>query len=358
MEQPRSDRAWLAEGCEDLLRAPNGDQRGDAAARLGAHTADADLQPHDLVDSVLAAASALWRRGSVESTDTVAAVHTRAAALLDTAHSVLIAALDGYLDQTRAELVRHNTERAAFVNDLLTGRAEPGSLAERAHRYGIRLSATHTVLVARTPRLTADLIHRVDAALAARFGEGNTLTSLREGDLVCISAGGLRGIGAELAHLLLAELGAEGWQVAVGRPHPGLHGLATSLDEARNALDHAAKLGFTAPVLNAADLLVFPVLLRDRDAITDLVTTVLGPLTTARGGAQPYLDTLTVLFDNQGNHTATARQMHLSVRAVTYRLDRIHHLTGYHPNEATQRFTLHAAVLGARLLGWPDAAAG
>lgn len=28
--------------------------------------------------------------------------------------------------------------------------------------------------------------------------------------------------------------------------------------------------------------------------------------------------------------------------------------TGYHPNEPTQRFTLHAAVLGARLLNWPS----
>jgi hypothetical protein len=355
-EQPRSDHTWLAERCEDLLRTLAGDQRGEAAARLGARAADQDLQLHDLVDGVFAAASVCWSMSPLEAADTPTAVHSRAATLLDTTRSVLVAALDGYLGQARAELVRHDTERAAFVNDLLTGRAEPGSLAERAQRYGIRLSATHTVLVARTPRLTADVIHRVDAALAARFGEGNTLTTLRQGDLVCISAGGLRGIEAELAHLLLAELGAEGWQVAVGRPHPGVQGLATSLDEARNALDHAAKLGFTAPVLNAADLLVFPVLLRDREAITDLVTTVLGPLTTARGGAQLYLDTLTVLFDNQGNHTATARQMHLSVRAVTYRLDRIHHLTGYHPNEPTQRFTLHAAVLGARLLGWPDQA--
>ncbi|MFG3417947.1 PucR family transcriptional regulator [Micromonospora sp. NPDC048063] len=353
-EQPRGAHTWLAQGFEDLLRAPAADQRGEAAARLGARAADEDLQPHDLVDRVFAAAGVCWNTSPLDPADSPTAVYSRVATLLDTAHSVLSAALDGYLDQARAELVRHDTERAAFVNDLLTGRAEPGSLAERAHRYGIRLSATHTVLVARTPRLTADLIHRVDAALAARFGAGNTLTTLREGDLVCISAGGLRGIDAELAHLLLAELGAEGWQVAVGRPHPGVRGLATSLDEARNALDHAAKLGFTAPVLNAADLLVFPVLLRDRDAITDLVTTVLGPLTTARGGVQPYLDTLSVLFDNQGNHTATARQMHLSVRAVTYRLDRIHHLTGYHPNEPTQRFTLHAAVLGARLLGWPE----
>ena len=73
----------------------------------------------------------------------------------------------------------------------------------------------------------------------------------------------------------------------------------------------------------------------------------------ARGGPQPYLETLSVLFDNQGNHTAAARQLHLSVRAVTYRLDRIRSLTGYHPGEPTQRFTLQTAVLGARLLGWP-----
>lgn len=45
--------------------------------------------------------------------------------------------------------------------------------------------------------------------------------------------------------------------------------------------------------------------------------------------------------------------MHLSVRAVSYRLDRVRQLTGHHPDDPGQRFTLHAAVLGARLLGWP-----
>ncbi|WP_249714669.1 PucR family transcriptional regulator [Rhizomonospora bruguierae] len=343
---------WLAGDCADLLRAPAGGS-GTAATRLGARAADAGLPLPALVAGLLDAVSAQWTTVGAGPGDSAAAVHARAAALLDTAHALLAAALDGYAHQTRAELARHDRERAAFVNDLLTGRAEPGGLAERAHRYGIRLSATHTVLVARAVGLTPDIAHRVDAALAGRFGEGNILTTLRDGDLVCISAGGLRGVGAELAHLLLAEVGAGGWQVAVGRTHPGLPGLAASLDEARNALDHAAKLGFTAPVLNTADLLVFPVLLRDRGAITDLVSTVLGPLTGARGGARPYLDTLSVLFDNQGNYTATARQMHLSVRAVTYRLDRIRDLTGYHPGEPTQRFTLQAAVLGARLLGWP-----
>lgn len=348
-----SDDTWLTDAWTELLTIPAGDQRLRTATAIGGRAADQGLQWRDLVDSVLQVTAARWAQTQVGPADTTTAVHGRAQLLLDTTRALLAAAIDGYADQTRAELDRHDSDRATFVNDLLTGRADPGRLAERAHRYGIRLSATHTVLIARAPHMTAAVVHRVDAALAHRFGEGNTLTTLRNNDLVCISAGGLRGISAELAHLLLAELGAGRWQIALGRTHPGMQGLATSLDEAHNTLDHAARLGFTAPVLNAADLLVFPVLLRDRDAITDLVDTVLGPLTTARGGPQPYLDTLAVLFDNQGNYTATARQMHLSVRAVTYRLDRIRGLTGYHPGEATQRFTLHAAVLGARLLGWP-----
>jgi DNA-binding PucR family transcriptional regulator len=45
--------------------------------------------------------------------------------------------------------------------------------------------------------------------------------------------------------------------------------------------------------------------------------------------------------------------MHLSVRAVTYRLDRVKQLTGYDPAHPEQRFVLQSAVLGARLLGWP-----
>lgn len=342
--------SWLAADCAHLLEAAAND-RQRLAAQVGARAADADLPVRELVTAVLRAAAQHW--STVTDADSIAAVHTQAAALLDMVRAVLATAVDGHTRQSRVELARHDSERATFVQDLLTGRADPGGLAERARRYGIRLSASHTVLIARAAGFSADLTRRIDTALAARFGDGNTLTTLREGDLVCISAGGLRGVGAELAHLLRGELGTSGWQIAVGRTRPGIHGLAASLDEARNTLDLAARLGFTAPVLNAADLLVFPVLLRDRDAITDLVTTVLGPLVDARGGPQPYLETLSALFDNQGNYTATARRMHLSVRAVTYRLDRIQALTGYHPGEPTQRFTLHAAVLGARLLGWP-----
>ena len=45
--------------------------------------------------------------------------------------------------------------------------------------------------------------------------------------------------------------------------------------------------------------------------------------------------------------------MNISVRTVTYRLTKVKDLTGHDPGDPAQRFTLHIAVLGARLLEWP-----
>ena len=122
----------------------------------------------------------------------------------------------------------------------------------------------------------------------------------------------------------------------------------------RGALDLADRLDLKHDVVKAADLLVFPVLLRDRSAIDDLVTSVLSPLLDARGGPEPLLETLEAVFAAQGNQTAAARRLGISTRAVTYRLQRIRHLTGFSPDDPTQRFTLETAVLGARLLSWPS----
>jgi DNA-binding PucR family transcriptional regulator len=178
--------------------------------------------------------------------------------------------------------------------------------------------------------------------------------TVRDALLVCITSSALRGTAGELAHHLLTALGSDtGWRVGVGRPHSGPGGVLHSYEEARNTLHLADRLGFRTPVLHSADLLVFPVLLRDRAAINDLVLTALGPLAEARGGAGPLLETLDAFFASHGNSAATARRLNISVRAVAYRLDRIQRLTGYSPGEPTQRFTLEAAVLGARLLDWP-----
>jgi DNA-binding PucR family transcriptional regulator len=80
---------------------------------------------------------------------------------------------------------------------------------------------------------------------------------------------------------------------------------------------------------------------------------VLGPLLDARGGPAPLLETLSVFFETHGNVTATARRLSISARAVTYRLERVERLSGYSATDPTQRFTLEAAVLGAKLMDWP-----
>ena len=93
---------------------------------------------------------------------------------------------------------------------------------------------------------------------------------------------------------------------------------------------------------------------RDQAAIVDLVSDVLAPLERVRGGPEVLLDTLREYFDAGEVATEAARRLHVSVRTVTYRLARVAQLTGYSVSRPDQRFSLHAAVLGARLLEWPS----
>jgi DNA-binding PucR family transcriptional regulator len=96
------------------------------------------------------------------------------------------------------------------------------------------------------------------------------------------------------------------------------------------------------------------VLGRDQAAIVDLVRDVLAPLDQVRGGAEVLLETLREYFNAGEVATEAARRLHVSVRTVTYRLARVAELTGYSVSRPDQRFSLHAAVLGARLLEWPS----
>jgi DNA-binding PucR family transcriptional regulator len=144
--------------------------------------------------------------------------------------------------------------------------------------------------------------------------------------------------------------------VAVGRAHPGAYGIARSYEEAREGLTMASRMRLDRPIVETRDVLTYRVLARDQTALVDLVCSVLNPLREARGGAEPLVDTLAAYFDSGCVATATAARLHLSVRAVTYRLDRVKSLTGFDPLDPAHRLTLQMAVLGARLLGWPEQA--
>ncbi|WP_084965212.1 PucR family transcriptional regulator [Thermoactinospora rubra] len=305
----------------------------------------------DALDSCRAAGALAAERGVPLRTLVEAALDGSADAAL---RRVLLALLDGYEEaQTRA-LRREAEARREFLDDLFQGRAD--RLAERAEHFGLRLAESYVVAAAqgadRDLARLARLARPIEEGLTARFGSHNVLVAVREGLLVCVAPATLPAAVGEFTHHVRARFPA-GWRVGVGRPHRGPGGVVTSFREAANALDLAGRLGLRPQVVKAADLLVFPVLLRDREAIEDLVTSVLSPLLTARGGPEPLLETLEAIFAAQGNQAAAARRLGISTRAVTYRLERIRRLTGFSPDDPTQRFTLETAVLGARLLGWP-----
>ncbi|HSA52867.1 MAG TPA: helix-turn-helix domain-containing protein [Yinghuangia sp.] len=257
----------------------------------------------------------------------------------------------------RAQVLAVRQEEAArreFVDDLLYGRSDLGRLAERAERFGLRLAHDHAVAVAVGPETYGDthpVTRRVERAMIARFGDRRILLATKEGRLVCVAPGSRNDMLDRFADE--AQTATGGGQVAIGRAHRGPGGVVQSYEEALGALDLAARMTLSSPVLRAADLLVFPVLTRDRQAMADLVRTTLGPLRDARGGAEPLIQTLWVFFEVGCIATEAARRLQLSVRALTYRLDRIKKLTGSDPADPLHRYTLHTAVIGARLLDWP-----
>ncbi|MFC6088014.1 PucR family transcriptional regulator [Saccharothrix lopnurensis] len=242
-----------------------------------------------------------------------------------------------------------------FVDDLLDGR-NPGDLAERAERFGLRLAGSTVVAAARAAEPVIDggeVSRDVETALHLRLGSRDVLVTTKDGLLVCVAPEAMGEAPEEFARQVAAALGTEPtWRVGLGRPQPGPGGPVRSFEQARNALDIAQRLDLPGRVHRAADLLVYRVLLRDSAALADLVDAVLEPLRRARGGPGPLLDTLAAYFAAGRVATACARELHVGVRTVTYRLQRVRELTGYAADDPRQGFTLQTAVLGAKLLSW------
>ncbi|WP_329576197.1 MULTISPECIES: PucR family transcriptional regulator [unclassified Streptomyces] len=316
----------------------------DARRALGERAAEDGHGMRALVAAHLSAARTHWPAGGV-APDSVLSVVEQA----------LDAFAEGYERAQRMAVRQEEAARREFIDDLLYGRSDMGLLAERAERFGLRLAHAHAVAVARGAAAyeEGDAVPRsVERAMINRFGDRDILLTTKDGRLVCVAPGDQDEVLAFFAKHAYAA--TDGGQVAIGRAQPGPGGVVQSYEEALNALDLAARLGVDEPVLRAADLLVYPVLTRDRQAMADLVVNTLGPLQRARGGAQPLLDTLTAYFDAGCVAAEAARRLSLSVRAFTYRLDRIHKLTGADPADPVHRYTLQTAVIGARLLDWPS----
>ncbi|OKH99622.1 regulator [Streptomyces sp. CB02056] len=330
--------------------------------RLGEHCAEAGHGLREVVAHCLAAARRAWQTlPGTTSASSVTELRRTGDAVLAATDAALAALGEGHERAQRLAVRQEEAARREFIDDLLFGRSDLGLLAERAERFGLRLAGAYTVAVAVGDEPFADvhpMVHRVERELAGRFGERDVLLASKDGRLVCIAPDSERAVLEAFAELTLRPGSGRGYQpvrrVATGRRHSGPSGVLRSYEEALDALDYAQRLGLPARQLRAEELLVFPVLMRDRSAMADLVRTVLGPLTEARGGARPLLDTIAVQAEAAYVNAEAARRLGLSVRTLGYRLERIKALTGYDPADALQRFTLETAAMGARLLNWPE----
>ena len=324
----------------------------DTCRRLGEEAAERDIALSAVLDLYLSATWRLW--GDIELRapgSSPAAVAAVAATLFRAADDTAEALAAGYERAQRRTMRFEESLRREFVDDLLSGGAEPDLLQERAARFGFNLVGSHRVAVARTDHRLVDAgpVHgRVETHVLATFGGRDVVVATKEGLLVCVFPGAARDPAANLAHTL--EETAEGpWRVGVGRPHPGPGGVVRSYGEARQSLELADRTAMAGPVARFEDLLPYRMLAADPGLAAELVDTVLGPLQRARGGAEPLIDTLEAHIAASGNVSATARALYLSPRAVVYRLERIAQLTGHSPQDPESRFILELAVRSRRL---------
>jgi hypothetical protein len=350
--------------------------------RSGEQAALSGVALRGLVDLFLSATWRLWRE--LPAGTSLAAARAAGLAVLRAADDAVAAAAEGFERALLTVARREEAERREFFEDVLSGRGRVGDLLVRGDQLGLRLAGPHQVVVAGPASAGATLNPagvEVEAVVADAAAPSPSLVATRGGQVVAI-VGAVGGDEADRVARALARVlaraqpgmgtghaqpgGGPGqarpgtdageappWQIVVGRSYPGPSGVARSYEEATEALDVAQRLGLPEPVADAADLLIYQVLLRDREAITDLVRTVLTPLEAARGGAAPLLATLAAYFSHGGVAAAAARDLHLSVRAVTYRLARVRDLTGRDPTVPADALTLQVAVIGARLLDWP-----
>ena len=348
-----------------------GRARIDAVRLQGRRAAEQGVSVGRGVDLYLSAARRVWAElpAVIRQRDSKA-VRAAAEAVLQVVDDAVASFAEGHAEAGREIVRREETLRRELVDDLLRGDAHLSELVERAEPFGLDLTRAHQVALAqpgqRLPSISA-AISALERVVLDRFGDRDVLVATKDGLVVVLaladatgapaSSGGLATTG-DLGKIVHGELSrlrrGSPWRVAVGRAHPGAYGIARSYEEARDGLTMATRMHLDRPIVETRDLLTYRVLARDQPALVDLVGSVLNPLAQARGGAGPLVETLATYFECGCVATTAASKLHLSVRAVTYRLDRVKQFTGFDPLDPAHRFTLQAAVLGAKLLGWPE----
>jgi sugar diacid utilization regulator len=240
--------------------------------------------------------------------------------------------------------------RGELLGDLLAdGARDPGSLALRARRLGVDLSAPHCVAVL---HCAAPLRARLagEATRQARRLAG--LAGTHGGEVVLLAPS--RAPGA-LARSLAADVGRTlDGPVTVGAGGPAAsHGrLREAHREALRCLRALRALGRTGEGGSLPELGFLGVLLGDRTDVAGYVRRVLGPVLDydAQRGTE-LVRTLDAYYA-QGASLARAKdELHVHVNTVVQRLERVRHLLGPDWNAPEHALEVQLALRLHRLGG-------
>jgi len=355
-------------------RRPLTSRQLSACRELGGEAAQRGIALRALLDLYSSSAWRLWRHlPAVDRADVDPdALVTAGEVMLRAVDDAIAALAEGYQLAQHAVVRAEESARRELIDDLLAGGSDVHGVVTRARGFGLDLSGPHAVAVVSAGRSIEDadaVVTEVERALRGRRGDAGVLAASKEDRLVVVFAAPDQAAMDQATAAIRRVLGPRGpggargsrgvvrlprWQLAVSRARNGADGVHTSYLEAVETVQAAAVLGLEDPVVTARELLVYLLLLRDRTGLADVVRTVLAGLADARGGVTPLLQTLVAYFASGTNTAQAARALHLSVRAVTYRLERVRTLTGYDPGDPADQLSLRVAVVGAQLLNWPD----
>ena len=343
----------------------------DAVGLLGRRAAEQGISAGRVVQLYLSAARRLWQDLPmvVRSRDREA-VRAAAAAVLQVVDDAVATLAEGYAVARRDLVRREETLRRELIDDLLRGDSDLGALVERAEPFGLDLARVHQVALAAPSRRLPDAdaaISALEAVIFDRLGDRDVLVATKDGLLVVLApadaaqpAGSSPApdAGSELGRLMHRELEPAAARASLagrGRPaaprpvrhRPLLRGGPRGADHGRPAARGQPRSSTPTTCSSTGCCCA------TSPPSSTWCTPCSARCVQARGGAGPLLATLEAYFATGGVATESAKRLHVSVRTVTYRLDRVKALTGYDPADPAHRFTLQAAVLGAKVLNWP-----